>query len=261
MKTLITPTLAEYQRIVRVAVSNNFNCTDAEYRQLAQYVRQYPQYFFFVNCNVNTPRLLTLNDHPYRAVITVNPNLIVREREIERLYALRHDVVPFVRVKYIPESSPITDLIRELSEEGYEVVVTNQRFNGKVGLDKYASRGHYEFSCNRYRLHTEAVKKLLKIIDRTPRAHLCDRKGIGCAGCGMCSTLTVGKSLPLYSLNLSTSGECKFSCPDCYAHTIQRFLRGCGMPIIRYDTIMRNSKQSGRTKHIKENMLALSLQS
>jgi hypothetical protein len=233
-------------------VNNNFNCTETEYQQLADYVLKHPNRLFFVNCNIRTPNLITLNNHPYKAVITINPDVTVHEALIERLYEINQERVAFVRVKYVPDRPVIIDLIRELSDEGYNVVVTLQRFNGKKTLDKYAERKHYEFSYNRYRLTHESVNNLLSALKPLRNTYVCDLKGLGCGGCGLCATLTAGTELPIKSLNMSSSGDCPFSCVDCYAKTMQHFLSAIGMPTIKYDVIKRNSKQSGRTEHIKD---------
>jgi hypothetical protein len=251
MKTIMHPALIDYREVVRVAVSTNFNCTPAEFRQLDGFTAAYPDRFFFVNCNVNTPDLLALNDHQYKSVITANPNLTVSEKELTRLYKVSKERVAFVRVKYLPDNAPIVNLIRELSEEGYDVVITNQRFNGKQSLLKYTSLEHYQFSCSRYRLQGEALSKMLTLADSLPNVHVCDRQGLGCSACGKCASLTLGKDIRLTSLNLSSSGLCKHSCPDCYAKTMQKFLERVGAPLVRYDKIIRNSKQSGRTAHIQ----------
>lgn len=251
MKTVIQSAQPSYSNVVRVAVSDNFNCTKAEYHQLAQYVKENPGKFFFVNSNVKTPLLLTLNDHPYKAVVTVNPDLTVRERDTLKFLGLKKDVVAFARVKYLPDNQEIMGLIKRLSAEGYSTVITSQRFNGKDTLLKYTSLDHYHFECSRYRLNETAFKTLCSFADSTPSTFICDRQGMGCSACGLCSSLTAGTSLKLYSLNLSTSGVCKFNCPDCYAKSMQRFLARIGMPIIRFDKIQRNAKQSGRTQHIK----------
>jgi len=257
MKTLLTPMTCSYKEVVRVAVNNNFNCTEEEYTQLADFVIRNPHRLFFVNCNIRTPNLITLNNHNYPAVITINPDITVHENLVERLYEINPKLVAFVRVKYVPNRPVIVDLIKELSGEGYNVVVTLQRFNGKRGLFKYSEREHYTFSCNRFRLTPVAMESLLKILKPIPNTYVCDLKGLGCAGCGLCSKLTANADLPIKSLNMSTSGICPFNCADCYAKTMQHFLREIGMPEIKYDVIKRNSKQSGRTKHIKETKKAL----
>jgi hypothetical protein len=253
MKAVLSPMMNAYKEVVRVATSNNFNCTPDEFKQLDGFVAANPTRYFFVNCNIKTPKLLALNKHSYKAVITANPDLTVRENEILRLYDLDREVVAFVRVKYIPDSQPIIDLIQELSEAQYKVVITNQRFNGKKNLEKYSSKEHYKFDCNRYRLHGKSLEAVLTLADDTPGVYICDRTGLGCGGCGLCSTLTLGENLKLSSLNLSTSGVCAYDCPDCYAKQMQHFLVCMRQAPILYDVIKQNNKQAGRTTHIKNN--------
>ena len=258
MKAIISVAPREYQEVVRVSVSNNFNCTKAEYHQLAEYVAANPHRYFFVNSNIKTPRLLTLNDHPYKVVTTINPDLIVREKDVLKFYELNHDHVAFVRVKYIPDTQPIVDLVRELSEE-YQVVLTLQRFNGTKSLEKYSTLEHYKFSHNRYRLHGKALADVQALADSLPNTHICDRTGLGCQGCGLCSTLTLGTREKLSSLNMSSSGICGYNCPDCYAKTLQHFSMAMGHKPIVYDKIRQNDKQSGRSEHIKQAQKALSV--
>jgi len=153
MHAVLAPVQHEYKEVVRVAVNNNFNCTEEEYSQLAGFVQANPTKFFFVNSNIKTPRLLTLNNHPYKAVVTLNPDLVVRENEVQKFYALNKERVAFVRVKYIPDSQPIVELIQELSEARYQTVITLQRFNSKRTLTQYASLKDYQFEHTRGRLH------------------------------------------------------------------------------------------------------------
>lgn len=254
-KAILTPHYLDYTQVVRVAVNNNFNCTDEEYTQLDEYVKNNPHRYFFVNANIRTPKIITLNNHSYKAVITVNPDLHVNEHLVERLYEIDPALVAFTRVKYLPSHHQISDLIRELSAEHYNTVVTLQRFNGKKSLLKHTSLEYYEHSYNRYRLHGEALTEVQSLVDSLPNTFICDRSGTGCEGCGLCSMLTIGEKLPVYSLNLSSSGLCPYSCPDCYAKTMQIFLKGCGHPLIKYDVIKKNAKQSGRTEHIKHALL------
>lgn len=254
MKTIPQPTT----KVVRVAVSNNFNCTPTEYEQLKGLQARYPTYEFFVNCNIKTPQLLTLNKHDYKIVVTLNPNIKILPSLIERLYKLRKELISFVRVKYIPNRPEIKELINKLSQEEYEVVITNQKFNGKETLFKFGGKlEDYMWSHNRYRLHGAAIKELIQYAHTTPHVHICDEKGIGCQGCMLCSTLTTGQKLPLASLNLSTSGICKYNCPDCYAKTMQKMSLSFGHTPIIFDRIKANSKQTGRSKHIKENKLKM----
>jgi hypothetical protein len=244
-----------YQSIVRVATSNNFNCTAPEYAKLDRFVAANPGKRFFVNCNARTPRLHTLLEHPYKAVITLNPDLDVVERVVARGLEVA-EAVAFYRVKWLPERPDIVRLV-ERAAAVRPVVITMQRFNSKGMLLKYTDLKHYNRECSRFRLHGEALKVLEEYVDAHVNAGLpmaiCDRRGLGCLGCGMCPTFNGGETdTRLESLNLKASGVCPYNCPDCYAKAMQKFLVGTGKRPMRYDTIMRNKKQSGQTKHIKE---------
>jgi hypothetical protein len=259
VRAILAPELTAYKEVVRVAINNNFNCTPEEYRQLDGFVMANPTSFFFVNCNVKTPALLTLNDHPYKAVITLNPDIVVRENEVSKFYSLKRERVAFVRVKYIPDSQPVVELIQELSEARYPVVITKQRFNSKVSLSRYANLRDYQFQGNKAHLIGKALSEVQALADTTPDVYICDRRGLGCQGCGLCSKLTLGQDLKITSLNMSSSGECKFNCVDCYAKTLQNFLRKKKIPtrVMIYDVIHQNEKQAGRTEHIKKARAAL----
>jgi len=241
--------------VVRVAVNNNFNCTPAEFKQLDTYTKQHPDKLFFINTNIKTPKLLNINNHPYSAVITVNPDISVDRNLVERLYGLDPSKIAFTRVKYIPEHQEIIDLIQEIDNK-HTVVITLQRFNSIKTITKYVPnfRDHYKHTCNRFRLVGDSLKLIEKLADSNRRTFICDRAGLGCQGCGLCSEYTIGNIVPIYSLNLSASGICPYSCCDCYAKTMQHFLKGIGKPMIRYDYIHRNHKQAGRTEHIKNTL-------
>jgi hypothetical protein len=247
-KTETAPQLTEYQQVVRIAVYTNFNCTDAEYKQVEEYKEKYPDKFFFVNCNVRTPRLITLNNHKHKVVVTVNPDLVVSEEHLCRFYEIHPELVAFARVKYLPENPSITGLITELHKDNYNVVITPQRFQRKNTLLHYTDPKHYEYDCSRFRLNGEALSKLYALVDAydPPTVYICDRRGLGCSACELCSLLTTGQKLQIASLDLSTSGQCPYSCPDCYAKALQVRIKH-----IKFDAIKRNDKQTGQTVHIK----------
>ena len=240
-------------KVVRVAVNNNFNCTDAEYQQLDTFVDAYPDTLFFVNTNIKTRRILSLNDHPYLSVITLNPDIIIDDKLVKKLEGIDPHKVSFVRIKYIPNYPEVVDLIREVSGD-HTVMITLQRFNGKKSIAQFVPnyREHYKWSHNRFRLFGESLIQAEALADNN-RIYICDQAGLGCGGCGLCSKLTTGENLPIFTLNLSASGMCPFNCVDCYAKTMQHFLSKIGMPEIHFDWIHMNHKQSGRTEHIKEN--------
>lgn len=241
---------ASVSKVVRVAVANNFNCTADEFRQVDGYQVAHPSYHYFVNCNIHTPNLESLNDHPYQAVITINPTFDDADKVVEKLYKVDRDKVAFVRVKYLPARPDINALAHELAEDHYKVVLTLQRFNGYKTLDEYTSREHYHHAFNRMRLTDKAMEDVDALAASHPNIYVCDRSGQGCKGCGLCASLTIGTAdVDLASLNLSTSGICKFNCPDCYAKTMQKFLTACEYQPINFDVIKKNNKQRGATKH------------
>jgi hypothetical protein len=239
--------------VVRVATNNNFNCTAAEFKQLDKIAAENPGRLFFVNCNARTPKLRDLLKHPYETVITMNPDLNIKASVVERALAV-HTSVAFYRVKWLPERPDIAELIERVSKVA-PVVVTAQRFNSKKMLQKYTSLEHYKHECSRYRLHGAALEALEGFVDalqhKGRQVYICDRKGLGCLGCGLCATLNGHEGARIESLNLSTSGVCPYNCPDCYAKQMQKFVVACGNAPMQYDKIKRNKKQSGATKHIK----------
>lgn len=241
--------------VVRVAVSNNFNCTEREFRQLDAIAAEHPDKAFFVNCNVRTPRLRDLLDHCYKAVVTLNPELSVDPALVRRGFQVARSVA-FYRVKWLPFDPAIIGLAMEAMEHA-PVVVTSQRFNSRKCLERYTDAKHYKLECARFRLHGAALRDLTQFVDGMGKVtgkqvYLCDRKGLGCLGCGLCATLNGHKGLPIRSLNLSASGVCPYSCPDCYAKAMQKFLVATGNRPMEYDVIKGNKKQLGKTKHIQD---------
>ena len=240
-------------KVVRIGANNNFNCTDAEFQQLDTFADAYPDTLFFINSNVKTKMLNKINKHPYKAVITLNPDLLVKKDLVKKLMKIDKDKIAFVRIKYIPDNQDIPYLIEEIRKD-LPVVITLQRFNSIQSILKYVPnfRNHYTHSHNRFRLTGESLIAVEHLTD-VKNIFICDKSGLGCGGCGLCSKLTAGKDLPIFSLNLSSSGMCPFNCVDCYAKTMQHFLEKLGNPPIRFDWIHMNNKQAGRTKHIKDN--------
>lgn len=249
-----------YNRVVRVAITNNFNCTKKEWDQLHKMMEQNQSSLFFVNCNIRTPKLETINHNGIKAVITMNPEIDPWEKALDKIHRIEKDLIAFLRVKYIPERKDIMELLDTLAQEDYPVVITNQRFNGKKTLLQFANLNHYKWSHNRFRLNENEFLKLTNIVDnkyKDKKVFICDRMGVGCAGCRLCSFLPTGMDLKMYSVNLSSSGVCRFSCPDCYAKTMQDFSHKMGYRLIIFDRIKSNSKQSGHTNHIKDTLKKL----
>jgi hypothetical protein len=141
------------------------------------------------------------------------------------------------------------NLIKTLSDNNYNTVITIQRFNSIKSASPYGLH-NYNYSHTRYRLNETNRNTLIEAVKPLKNVYLCDEKELGCSACGLCAKLTSGIDMPVASLNLSTSGVCKFNCVDCYAKTMQRFLVGCGHEPIKFDVIKMNTKQKGTSKHI-----------
>ena len=247
------------KEVVRVAASNNFNCTAKEWVQLIQLAELNPDSFFFVNSNIKTPRLDSIREYTLgnlgKAVVTVNPDLTIEDRWVDRAIKLKA-YLAFVRVKWLPRVEPIRLAINQLIMAGLNVVVTLQRFNGKKSIANYTFPCYYKFEYSRFRLQGIALREAKAFVDHYKKAgygaYICDRKGLGCRDCGLCSLLVTGQKLPVKSVNLSSSGICPYNCPDCYAKTMQHFSVAMGHNPIAYDKIAANDKQAGRLVHIKE---------
>lgn len=229
---------APIDRAVRVGVMNNFNCTDAEWAQLDEFAKEDPRSLYFINSNIKTPSLISINNHPYQAVITANPDLFVNWRHTEVLENIDPSKVAFVRVKWMPDHPFIDLLIKTLSDRGHNVVITLQRFLGMKTLRKYTNPKYYA-NTGRYRLTPDARKVIELTANNLKGVYICDRRGLGCQSCNLCSRLVTGKVAPVVSLNLSTSGACTFNCPDCFARACQKRTKGK----IHFDDTYQNKKQ------------------
>jgi hypothetical protein len=233
------------KEVVRVAVTNNFNFTDNEIEQIKNFETINPEKSFFLNSNILTENLEKINSLKNKVVITINPNLTETFDQIkDKLFLINRKKIAFVRIKYVPENKNILDLIYKISELKYKIVLTIQRFNTKKTLLQYTKKEYYSFERSRFRLKTENVKQLEDILKTlNQKVYICDKKDKGCRSCNLCSKLTIGKILPIKSLNLSSSGICKFNCPDCYAKYMQKMLLKWNTNQISFDVISKNSKQ------------------
>lgn len=241
-------------KVVRVAVTNNFNCTAEEFDQLDTFTKRFPDTPFFVNSNIKTPHLPDTNDHCYPVVVTLNPDILVDPNLVSRLYDIASERVSFARVKYVPEHQEIVNLILEISTT-HNVVITAQRFKSTASASKYVQdvdKHYQQYAKGSWlRLYGQSWQDLLALEGSNGRTYICDRDGLGCGGCGLCEKLTFNTGWELFSLNLSTSGICPYNCPDCYAKNLQSKLIKWGHKPINFDKIARNKKQSGDLAHIR----------
>lgn len=123
-----------------------------------------------------------------------------------------------------------------------EVLWTPMRFkHGGLGYAHGWGAHYYKWDRGWYRLTKPGLKRFEEIVADKP-FHVCDKKNEGCPSCRLCSRLTYArKDLDIYGIDLSASGHCPFSCPDCWAKPLTKMAGGK----IAFDKPKRNRKQLG----------------
>ena len=222
----------EKMKVLRVDTFTNFNYTDKEFKQLEKIEQSNQDYKIFVNSN-------SFNElsGKYPIVVTINPHLT---KFVEPKGDL--DMVRAARIKYICDPKPevkkaFEDAVAWCKSNRVPILITYMRFRKLETLKKYCrSKFNYIWAKNYFR---QGIKK--KWDD--PNFHYCDAKEKGCPECMNCAKLTYFDSnAEVYSTNLSSSGMCKFNCPDCYVKTISQWHHGT----ICFDKINQNTKQKGK---------------
>jgi hypothetical protein len=223
-------------KVVRVGVMNNYNFTLEETQQLRGFEKAYPYHKYFINSNILTYGLCCIDHKSTPKVITFNPNITWTAKEMDiYLYLKRaENNLSFLRYKYVYGDTCQPSLHKIIT---HPIVYTMQRFKSKKTLHEYVAPEHHNkyIRVNNkgwYKLDPKYYPKL------NENEYICDEKGLGCTECKLCSTLTFKQDLPIYSLNLSSSGLCKYNCPDCFAKCSEKQYN-----TIRYDDIYQNSKQ------------------
>ena len=250
------------KKLVRVAVRNNFNCTSNEWNQLDSMMTDKSNQAskFFINTNIKTPNIKTINDNNVPVVLTMNPDLSVNPKYMHILNSIKKDLVSFVRVKWNPESEEIDSLIEELTSQNYKVVITFQRWksiksSANNGISEVTLRKYWKWERSYFRLTQEVKNNIQSKYSHNKNVYFCDLDGNGCQTCGTCNNienaccngLTYNNSeLLLSSLNMSTSGICKFRCPDCFAHECNQQNVFKGNSAIAFDIIKQNDKQKNK---------------
>ncbi len=219
---------------IRIGVMNNFNATKKEFNQIPGLTRGK---LTFINSNIKTITKITaknINSNPYKIVVTINPDIEYRPEYLKKLKLINKSKVGFVRLKYVPGYNH-ENLYRTLSNLGYYIVVTVMRFRKKETMNKYVLpeyRNQYKYVSPYQKLKPEFLPNF---------TYVCDSKGKGCSACRLCSKLIFNVNRDISSLNLSTSGPCKYDCPDCFAKACLKQSQGK----IAYDKIKQNTKQKG----------------
>ena len=228
------------QPVIRVGTLTNFNCSQAEFDQL-KYGHHNKDCFINTNIrSINDETAKRINENNYPVVVTINPDIDIIPIDVylDRLAKIDKSKVAFVRLKYIPTMEHYL-LYDHIFNMGYRVVITPMRFRRKETFKKYIPielQHKYEYKNTFYRLIDSEISKL-------DHMRICDRSGKGCPDCNFCSLLTFGRIADIYSLDLSTSGKCKYNCPDCFA---KLSLARAKNQTPTFDTIKRNRKQRGK---------------
>lgn len=214
--------------ILRVGVLNNFNFTKNEFKQLEQYD---DDWLIFVNTNANN----TISGK-YPVIATINPNLdyfIEPRGDLKRLAA--------VRIKYVDGANSYVEnafhkSLKWAKMNKVPALITYMRFSSKKSLLHFTiNQDNYKWTQNYFR-----QKDLKNFGNEEDGVYYCDLKKEGCPSCRNCSKLTYEQDeASISSIDLSSSGQCKFNCPDCYAKRLRKVFNP------RFDKISKNAKQRG----------------
>jgi hypothetical protein len=221
------------EKVIRIDSFTNFNYTDEEFEQLKEWDDKGR---VFVNSNS-----FVVIRGSYPVVMCVNPYL-------DRFVKPKGDlsIIRAIRVKYVYNPKPevrkaFIDSVRWGLERGIPILITYMRFRKEETLLKYAqSHTNYVFQKNYFRQQYRQTYNHQGI-------HYCDINEMGCPYCRNCAFLTFGITdldIDIYSVNLSSSGECNFRCPDCYVNTFKSWCGG-----IKFDKLLQNSKQQGHKRY------------
>ena len=236
-------------QVIRIATSNNFNYSKNEIDDYKKLNKKFK--YVFVNSNRNTE--ITEKNIP--TIITINPNLTDYKEIIGYT-----DSVKAIRVKFAFSKICIKNVIKSIeycSQKNIPILITfyrtkSKNSNGVRYMDLLKiDKTKYSWINNYYRLNENSKNKAIKVIENICKKfnalHLlnyCDLIGEGCPSCKNCSKLTFNVKLPIYEINLKSSGYCKFNCIDCFAKNVQKYTGS-----IEFGVVKQNQKQ----KELKNN--------
>jgi len=217
------------EKVLRVATLNNFNYTDKEFEQMRSLEDNHPEYNIFINSN-SYQKIRG----KFPAVVTINPSLAkFTEPKGDR------EIIKAVRVKYVADAKPkIKKAFDECVAWAYKydipILITYMRFRSLSTLKNFAR------TAQKYKWRHNYYRQVLKEQFDLDLFHYCDIREEGCPSCQNCAKLPFGfKGGEIYSINLSSSGECPYNCPDCYAKNMSKWGN------LAYDRILKNTKMKG----------------
>jgi len=239
-------------KTVRIATSNNFNFSKNEINDFYTIQSQYKN--VFVNSHIKTP----IKDSKIPVIVTLNPNIT----DIGTIKGSKESIKA-LRVKFVLSKIGIKSFIECLEyakKEDIKILVTFFRSKRNVTLNKFGmNKKHYSRIGNFHRLNKNAKKQSINIVEKLCKnlgisnlLYYCDKNGGGCNSCLNCSKLTFNTNDDIYEINLTSSGNCKYNCVDCFAKYINLKNNKHGM---KCNVIKQNSKQGINSKYIKINGL------
>lgn len=221
--------------ILRIGVMTNFGFTEPE---LAQ-ARIWRERGWLPLLNTNAKTAVTSDEFP--VFLTVNPDVDAFVEPTGKLGNLAA-----VRVKLVSSYSAAILGVADrafmwAAQRHVPVLLTMMRFKSRATIARfYGVPEDYEWRESWFRLRASAKERLIKWAGQAG-LWVCDAQEEGCPGCRNCAWLSYQQDVPVYGMDLSASGHCPYSCPDCWA----KFLVKRSGGRIGFDSPKQNTKQKG----------------
>lgn len=228
------------EKYLRVGVLTNFNFSEPEIQAIQAYADK--GWKPLLNTNAKTQIVAT----GFPVVVTINPDVVKFEAprgDLQDIAAVR---IKFVASKDERMHAVLQQCLAWADEHAVPVLLTMMRFKAlKTAQVCHYNPDAYHREGSWLRLKPEYRARVEKWIAET-RLLVCDENGTGCPDCRNCSWTTYGsREGEIWGLDLSTSGVCPYSCPDCFAKSC---LNMCG-GVPAFDRPKKNRKQKGEVKH------------
>ena len=245
--------------VVRVATSNNFNFSKNEIDDYNKIKEIFP--LTFVNSHIKTK----LTDSSIPVIVTLNPNIT----DYRNLTGAGN--IKAFRIKYIHSTIGIKAFIESVKiakQLDKKILITLFRAKKNTtkelfGMhEKYYGRNANFFRLNEIgkKIATRTIETICKKLQVLHLLNFCDKSGNGCAYCGNCAKLTFNQNLPIYEINLSSSGHCRFNCVDCFAKCLIIKNQGkmkCN--VIKQNNKQKNSKFNNKREYTISNLIPITL--
>lgn len=221
--------ISEYIKnaIIRVGIYTNYNYTAKEKTALLQLKEKYNRIF------VNSNSITKIRHNTFPVITTINSSLdkfIKPTGKIENIVACR---IKYVKSNIYTVNKAFNQSVQYCIDSNITPLITYMRFRRNDTLSQYSNMKEYYYYKKPY--HKIKYKPVFHDI---PNIAYCNYYDLGCNACKNCTILTYNDiNANIASLDLQTSGYCKYKCPDCFAK--YNSVR-CG---ISFDKIKINRKQ------------------